>query len=196
MRLNNNQLTDLAEVGAAIGGLGWYDRAREQITAYASQSPWLSPTVVAAALAIVSPRVSVERSIVLADRLLHDNQDGIMKQRVEAFDNYLLTGEIGGSKVSSFFNAMDPLQAMPVDSVVLDSWMNDVLCSAAYGAVGSLASANVYSRESKRLIGLANRLGINPNELQSCIWVGQREACGVPDPVADIDLSGVLGLEG
>lgn len=178
--------TDLGVVAMATlaqsgeSGRRWYIDSRESIDGYAFRHGF-DAGVVCDVLAILSPRVTVEYGIRLADSYLKTGRaPGAMRQRVAALATYRETGKFNGPKVNAFSAALrgDPR------AIVVDVWM--------YRAAREKRTTAKAYRETARLIqDTADVLGWPAAETQAAIWQGARAFVGYAHGYQPMNLRGI-----
>ena len=170
-------LATLARSGES--GRRWYIDSRESIEDY-SYRPGFNAGIVSDVLAILSPRVTVEYSIRLADSYLKTGEaPGAMRQRLKALATYRETGKFNGPKVNAFSAALrgDP------NAIVVDAWM--------YRAAREKRTTAKAYRETAALIqDTANMLGWPAAETQAAIWQGARSFVGYAEGYQPMRLEG------
>lgn len=162
-------LTKLAIAGES--GRGWYQDARRE----AERASKLLDTplwVYADYLALFSPRVSVIRSIRLANYYALTGQfhPTTMRGIRASVEHYEKTAEIRGPKTGPFARAL--LGAG--DAIVLDVWM----------AVAFRVKQSAFSRKATHAVAcgrirmVARKLGWTPAEVQAAIWTATVRRAG------------------
>lgn len=158
-------LTTLARNGET--GRRWYIDSWTSIQDY-SYRHGFDASRVCDVLAILSPRVTVEYSVKLADSYLRTGRaQGAMSQRLQALARYETCGAFNGPKVNAFAEALrgDP------DAVVVDAWMYRAACESRY-------TAKTYRETAHKVKQCANGLGWPAAETQAAIWQGARAFVG------------------
>lgn len=166
-----------ARMGRDAGGLDWYPAASAAVVELA-RAHGADPGYTCDVLAVLSPRVRVERNVWLAARALAgtppEELPTLPSVRV-SLRRYLDTGAIAGPKVRAFALALrgDP------SAVVVDTWVVKAL-QAATGRpyVATLAG---YPASAEAVRRLARRLGggiWTPRDTQACLWVGYQLSLG------------------
>jgi hypothetical protein len=148
-------------------GRRWYIDSRASIEDYAFRHGFHAGKV-CDVLAILSPRVTVEYSIRLADSYLKTGSaPGAMKQRLAALARYETSGLFNGPKVNAFSAALrgDP------DAIVIDAWMYRA-------ARESRTTPKAYRETAARIQDTADVLGWPAAETQAAIWQGARAFVG------------------
>jgi len=167
----------------ALGGVDrrdWYERSKRSVREYA-HTQQLNPEYVASVVAILSPRVSVDFNVKLADEYCRTGKaSGAMGARVDALDKYERTGVFSGPKVNAFKLAL----LGDSRACVIDSWMYRVAGDERYP--GKLA----YIDACDRVRACAEQLGWPIAETQAAIWTGVRRLVGFPD-VPSLTMPGV-----
>jgi len=160
-------------------GREWYQDSWRSICDYAFRHGRNADRV-ADVLSILSPRVTVEHSIRLADSYLRTGSaPGAMRQRLEALARYETSGVFNGPKVNAFSAA---LQGDP-DAIVIDAWM--------YRAVRERrTTAKAYRDTSSLIAACAQELGWPGREAQAAIWQGARMFVGYADGYKPMRLEG------
>ena len=170
-------MATLAQSGES--GRRWYIDSRESIDGYAFRHGF-DAGVVCDVLSILSPRVTVEYSIKLADAYLKTGSaPGAMGQRIAALATYRETGKFNGPKVNAFSAALrgDP------GAIVVDAWM--------YRAAREKRTTAKAYRETARLIqDTADVLGWPAAECQAAIWQGARSFVGYAHGYQPMQLAG------
>ena len=171
-------LETLARDGAT--GRGWYADSQQSIERYAARHGD-DPARVSDVLAILSPRVTVDYSIRLANAYLRTGSaPGAMRQRLQALARYETSGIFNGPKVNAFASA---LQGDP-DAVVIDAWMYRA-------AREKRTTAKSYRDTAAKIQRVAIRLGWPPAETQAAIWQGARAFVGFADGYRPMVLEGL-----
>ena len=158
-------LTALARYGA--GGRRWYIDSRDSIEFYADRHGFNAERV-SDVLAILSPRVSVEHSIRLADSYLKTGAaPGAMRQRLAALERYEVSGAFNGPKVNAFAAALkgDP------NAVVIDAWIYRA-------ARETRTTPKAYRETAAQICDVATALDWPIAETQAAIWQGARSFVG------------------
>lgn len=161
------QTTPYALLSAGWDGRDWYERAASQIREY-SRAHDRAPEYVCDVIAILSPRVTVERNIQLAHEYITTGEcTGAMASRITALDRYETWGIISGPKVRSFARALrgDPF------ATVIDAWMFRLLGEPSR-SIGAYQSAQTTVR------CIAQSAGMAPAETQAALWTGIRHEVG------------------
>jgi hypothetical protein len=162
-------------------GRKWYADSRAQIESYCDHVR-VNPDYACDVLAILSPRVTVEYSIRLADRYLRTGSaPGAMRQRLAALAEYETSGLFNGPKVNAFSSALRG----DTDAVVIDAWM--------YRAVGETTyTPKTYKHTAGLLRAVANQLGWPPSETQAAVWKAARAFVGYREEYSPMSFAGVL----
>lgn len=166
----------LAELG--VIGRHWYSVSRNSIAAYAKKQG-VTVKYTCDVLAIVSPRVSVERSVKIAkDYIERDTYTlGLMGARIRALQRYERYGEIMGPKIEAFSRALQGDET----ACVIDAWVLRGL---------GLERTRPNKRKAERSIrSLATYLGWPVAQTQASVWTGARILTGVPRPHAPLRLA-------
>lgn len=180
------RLTDLANM-APEGMELWYERAHESAREFSSITG-IDLVDVAAALAITSPRLQVERNARLAAGLLVGGDiTGLMRQRVKAWDHYVKTGVVAqsGLKVKNFHQNL----LGNVSLVTVDVWVSRAFGTSYEGVNSPAKDDNVYRRMAGTITRLANRYGVSPAGFQACVWYGIRAESGIVDAEGWLDIA-------
>lgn len=186
-RTPDHYLTDLMILGEE--GLGWYERAHNDIRHFALAIGDVSIQEVADVTAILSPRCSVQRNCIMAvDWFVNRRRpEGSMKQRWDSIVAYYQRGNVGSSsalKIRAFAKALGG----DYSACVNDTHVASVF-SIPYGKEG--LHEDPYHAITRRLERLARRFGITTCDAQAALWVGWRIATGQQkdgDHIADLSL--------
>ena len=165
----------LAELGAI--GRHWYSVSRNSIQDYAAKRG-VSVNYVCDVLAIVSPRVSVERSVKIAKDYIERDEfaPGLMGARRRALQRYEMWGELMGPKVIAFSAALQGDET----ACVIDAWV--------YRALGLEVSKPNRRKAETTIRRLAASLDWPVAQTQASVWTGTRILTGVPKPHAPLQL--------
>lgn len=186
-RTTDQYLIDLMILGE--DGLGWYERANNDLRHFASAIGDVSLQEVADVTAILSPRCSVQRNCIMAAEWFVERRrpEGSMQQRWNSIVAYYQRGNVGSSKalkIRAFARALGGDYSACVNDTHIASvfdldYGNDGLADAPYAAI------------TRRIEKLAQRFGITTCDAQASLWVGWRIATGQQregDYVADLSL--------
>ncbi|HUW96973.1 MAG TPA: hypothetical protein VMW58_14415 [Anaerolineae bacterium] len=160
-------------------GRRWYQDSKASIDAYAMRHG-LDAGVVCDTLAILSPRVTVERGVRLAHAWLTTGRaDKAMRHRVKALESYAHSGTFGGPKVNAFAMALrgDP------HAIVIDAWM--------YRAARiDKPGVKAYRHVESMVQDAASVLGWPYRETQATIWQGARAYVGYASGYRPLSMDG------
>ncbi len=163
--LGHVSLAKLARDGEC--GRKWYVDSQRAIEAYSVRNG-VSSAYVCDVLAIVSPRVTVEYSVRLADAYIVSRiTKGMMGGRVSALAKYERTGLFGGPKVNAFSAALQG----DAGAVVVDAWM-------FRAAREKSTTPKAYLHVAQQVIECAYALQWPTSETQAAIWTGARAFVG------------------
>jgi hypothetical protein len=170
VRWRNRDLGDVSLAKLARDGEGgrrWYVDSRAAIAEY-SAARNVDPAYVSDVLAIVSPRVTVEHSVRLADAYIMDRRTtGMMGGRIDALGRYERSGVFGGPKVNAFSAALQG----DSNAVVVDAWM-------FRAAREKRTTPKAYLHVAQQVIECAYALEWPVAETQAAIWQGARAFVG------------------
>ena len=180
-------LVDLMILGE--DGIGWYERANNDLRHFASAMRGTSLQEVADVTAILSPRCSVQRNCIMAAEWFVERKrpEGSMQQRWRSIVTYYQRGNVGSSKalkIRAFARALGGDYSACV---------NDTHIASAFGldyGKDGLQEAP-YKAITCRIETLARRFSITTCDAQAALWVGWRVATGQQregDYVADLSL--------
>lgn len=186
-RTSDHYLVDIMILGEE--GIGWYERANNDLRHFADAIGDVSPQEVADVTAILSPRCSVKRNCIMAvDWFVNRRRpDGSMPQRWNSVVAYYQRGNVGSNsalKIRAFARALGGDYSACVNDTHIASvfgldYGKDGLKEASYNAI------------TRRIERLARRFGITTCDAQAALWVGWRAATGQQkdgDHVADLSL--------
>lgn len=165
----------LAETG--VIGRHWYSVSRNSVAAYADKQG-TTLEYVCDVLAIVSPRVSVERSVKIAkDYIERDTYTlGLMGARIRALQRYERYGEVMGPKITAFSKALQGDET----ACVIDAWV--------FRGLGLQVTRPNRRKAERSIRSLASHLGWSVAQTQASVWTGTRILTGVPKPHAPLQL--------
>lgn len=185
--VRDNYLVDLMILGEE--GIGWYERANNDLRHFASAIGDVSLQEVADITAILSPRCSVQRNCIMATEWFVERTrpDGSMQQRWDSIVAYYQRGNVGSSKalkIRAFAKALGgDYSACVNDTHIASAFGLD------YGKDG--LQEGPYAAVTRRIESLARRFRITTCDAQAALWVGWRVATGQQregDYVADLSL--------
>ncbi len=154
-------------------GHNWYRQALTNIDEYCWDRGWDTQKFVAA-LAVLSPQVSVQQNIKLT--IAHFRGEPIIIPRsvdvglTRLVDADYRLSAIRGPKTSRFARAI----LGDIDVVTLDTHMGYALGVPAT----KLRNKGIQAEADKRIGWVANMLGVFPRDAQAMIWTTQREIAG------------------
>ena len=161
-------LATLARNGAALGGLGWYARAHDELARYAVEVGEPAQRV-ADVLALTSPRQNVARNVGLTRQYIETSSTaGMLPSVVAGLTHYESTGEIRGPKTAAFSRAL-----MGENAVVIDVWM-----FRAMRLTHKTMTAKRYREAVAKVRRCARYVRMSPADTQSCVWCGIRTLYG------------------
>lgn len=145
-------------------GRGWYIDAYREIQVVADHLG-LDAGRLADILAIISPQVSVPKSVKMALHYLSKSTPryDTMRSTRAALDHYEETGEIRGRKTSEFARALRG----DMQAIVIDGWM---AVAFEIDPIKLKDSPRLYRAAAFRIVQVARRLKWFPAEVQSSIW--------------------------
>jgi hypothetical protein len=192
-RTPDHYLVDLLSDGAD-GGIGWYDRACDDLSQFAGVFPGTTLNEVSAVTAILSPRCSVRRNCIMsAEFFITGGQrpTGSMQQRWDSIREYYTFGNVGSTsalKIKNFARALGGDK----NAIVNDTWIASIF-GLDYGKHG--LSELPYAAISERIARLARRFSLSNCDTQAALWVGKRLEVGAQhdgDAIADLSLTEFL----
>ena len=172
-----SELLQYAQRG--LYGKSWYTVANAQINHVAQSEQW-DVSELCGVIATTSPRCSVLRNIRLSLHFMKHRDLSIvpMKGIRTSVTNFLNGKGIAGIKTSAFY---DNLMGN-YDRVTLDVWM-------AYALGIDQSDFNrkaTHAEATRRVVTVAQILGIKPAEAQAAVWTGYRNYVGHSDSNFDI----------
>ena len=153
-----------------LEGKDWYVESTEDIREIA-RATQLDSDFIADVVAILSPRVSVDRNIKLAvEWIFNGLTEGVMTQRIDALEDYLRDGVVRGAKVSCFAENLKG----NYNEITVDVW----IAEHAFGFDFAKLKASEREAIKEVIADLAEYYDMTPAAAQACIWVGCRKAYG------------------
>ena len=156
---------------SAIEWSDWYADARREIRQVSRRARW-NRRRFCDVLGLTSPRCAVRRNIRLALHYMAtgDHLPAAMTNIRQSIQHYEATGEIRGPKTKPFADALFGDDR----AIVFDSWME----SAMDVAPKESRKQHVRARMTRRLLDVADALGLSPASAQAAIWMAERESAG------------------
>ena len=143
----------------------WYSRARQELQKVADHfnSPYAT---VAGLAAVLSPRVSVRRSMRLLGQYLRGQQwpADVYAAKRDAVSAWASQGRLSGQKVRAFYDNLMGHE----HSVVLDTWMAKAMLTPRrpWPSTGG----PLVDKATIRIQTVARMLGWTPAQVQAAIW--------------------------
>lgn len=182
--LSTDQLADnirrsflLASPGEVADGMFWYPTAHTFATGLATKHG-ITVAQAAGIVAALSPQVSWERNLVLAETLCElrtaKTLGASVYKALAILDGADPLDVLGGPKVRAFYACiLEPNTAL---TVCIDRHAYDVAVGQVTGdkARGSLERVGEYGRIADAYRTVANEFGVMPHQVQAVTWVSWR----------------------